>query len=432
MTKIQSNRRTFIRNTAVAAAGLTILPREVLGGQGYVAPSDKVQLGFIGTGKLTQNLSIRFAELPEVQITAGCDVDSKKLERFRNSINAFYAEKAGKERYDKTRTYEKYEDLIADRHVDAVVVVTPDHWHAIPSIAAMEAGKDVYCEKPLAHTVEEGRAMVEAARKYERIVQTGSMQRSWPDFRKAVELVRNGYVGEIRKVVVNVGDPAVDCLLPAEDTPEYLNWDRWVGPAQYRPYNQILSPPIEQNHWPRWRDYREYGGGGVSDWGAHMFDIAQWALDMDRSGPVKYISPELPEATRGLIMQYANGVIMTHEDFGRGWAVRFHGTQGILDVSREFLDSKPEWIALSQIEAGDGRVYHSENHYQNWIDCIKNRTLPVADVETGHRTATVCNIANLAYRLRRPLEWDPEKEEFIKDEEANGFRGKKYREPYSL
>ncbi len=432
MTKIQSNRRTFIRNSALAAAGLTVVPREVLGGKNYVAPSDKVQLGFIGTGKLARNFFVRFAELPEVQITAGCDVDSLKLERFLSSINAFYAEKTGKERYDKTRAYEKYEDLIADKNVDAVVVVTPDHWHAIPSIAAMEAGKDVYCEKPLAHTVEEGRAMVEAARKYERIVQTGSMQRSWPDFGKAVELVRNGYIGEIRKIVVNVGDPAIKCLLPAEDTPEYLNWDRWVGPAQYRPYNQILSPSIEQTHWPRWRDYREFGGGGVTDWGAHMFDIAQWALDMDHSGPVKFIPPEFPEATRGLIMQYANGVIMTHEDFGRGWAVRFHGTEGVLDVSREFLDSKPEWIALSEIEAGDGRVYRSDNHYQNWIDCIKNRTLPVADVENGHRTATVCNIANLAYRLRRPLEWDPEKEEFTGDEEANGLRGKEYREPYTL
>ena len=423
------SRRRFIRQSAAAAAAITIFPSHLIGCKG-VKPSDKIRLGFIGTGKLMSVLFRSFAELDDVIIVAGCDIDSKKLERFKNLVKQFYAEL--EEPLDiEIDTYHKYEELLARDDIDAVIIGTPDHWHAIPSIAAMKAGKDVYCEKPLAHTVFEGRAMVKTAKEYGRVLQTGSMQRSWEDFRKACELVINGYVGDISKVIVNVGDPAKACDLPGEPEPDYLDWDRWVGPAQMRPYSPVLAPPIENTEWPMWRDYREFGGGILADWGAHMFDIAQWALGMDNSGPVKLIPPEDPEAVRGLQMFYENGIELVHEDFERGWAVRFIGYEGSLDVSRGFLDSKPETIALNEIKETDKHLYFSDNHYANWINCIRSRENPVADVETGHRSASVCNIANIAYQLGRPLDWDPVNEVF-NDEEADKLLTRDYREPFTL
>jgi len=431
MKNYNLSRRRFIRQTVAAAAAFTVLPRHVLG-KGFISPSDRITLGFIGTGKLIREIFPRFADLEDVIILAGSDVDSKKRQWFKEHVEAYYTEMTGKSGYVNIDTYRFYEELLERQDIDGVIVATPDHWHAIASIHAMKAGKDVYCEKPLTHRVAEGRAMVETAKKYERVVQTGSMQRSFDDFRHACELVRNGYLGEIVKIFVNVGDPPIDCDLGEEPVPEYLDWDRWIGPARMRPYSPVLSPPVEEDHWPMWRRYNEFGGGGMTDWGAHMFDIAQWALGMDNSGPVKIKPPRNPKKVRGLKYYYANGVKMIHKDFNRGWAVRFIGTEGVLDVSREFIDSKPAYIAIQPIKDNEIRLYHSDNHYADWISAVKNRTKPVADVETGHRSATICNIGNIAYRLRRTLEWDPVIEKFINDEEANQLLTKDYREPYTL
>ena len=433
--KKQSNpitRRSFLFSSTLAAGAFTLVPRKVLGGKKYVSPGDKINLGFIGTGIQAKVLFERFAELPNVQITACCDVDSQKLDQFRKKVELYYAANMGINKYNGCITFEKYEELIAQPDIDAVVVATPDHWHAIISIAAMKAGKDVYCEKPMAHTIKEGRAMVEATRKYNRVFQTGSMQRSWWTFRHACELVRNNYLGEIKKILVNVGDPAIACDLAGEPTPGYLNWDRWLGPAPTRPYNEILSPPVIQTHYPMWRKYGEYGGGILTDWGVHMFDIAQWGLGMDNSGPVKMIPPEDRKAVRGLKFIYQNGVEMFHEDFKRGWAVRFFGSEGTLDISRSFLESKPENIVYKRLEDNDTKLYRSSNHYTDWIQAIMNRTKPICDVEVGHRTASIGNIANIAYQLGRSLDWDPEKEEFKNDPEANKLRTKEYREPYTV
>ncbi len=430
---VNLSRRTFLRNTALTTGSIVIVPSIILGGKGCTPPSDKINLGFIGTGKLVRSeLFKRFGDVPEVQITAGCDVDSEKLANFKQMVGTYYREEREMPDFKDIKTYELYEELLADESIDAVVVATPDHWHAIISIAAMKAGKDVYCEKPLSHKIAEGRAMVNAARQYDRVVQTGSMQRSWEDFRHACELVQNGYVGEISKVLVNVGDPGILCDLPGEEAPGYLNWDRWVGPAQMREYSPVLAPPIADQGWPLWRNYLEFGGGGVTDWGAHMFDIAQWGLGMDDTGPVSLTPPEDPAATRGMKYVYKNGIEMAHEDFGRGWGVRFIGSEGSLDISREYLDSTPENIATAQIKEGEKRVQYSENHYADWITAIRNRTRPVADVEIGHHSATVCNITNIAYRLQRPLTWDPSEEKFLDDPQANDLCTKVYRKPYIL
>ncbi len=426
-----SSRRDFLKKSAAIGA-FSIVPGYVLGGAKHIAPSDKVTIGFIGCGKLSHGLSRRFLELEGVKITANCDVDSQKLQAYADLVNGIYAEKSNQAGYQGVDSYSNYQDLLKRDDIDAVIVATPDHWHALISIDAINAGKDVYCEKPLAHTVYEGRKMVEAAERNGRILQTGSMQRSWENFRRACELVRNGMIGDIKTVKVSIGDPAIHCHLPAEEEPHYLDWNMWLGPAQVRPYNSTLSPPVSFTGWPDWRKYWPFGGGGIADWGAHMFDIAQWGLGMDESGPVELNPPEERNAVRGLRFRYANGVEMVHEDFGRGNAVEFTGSEGVIRVSRQFLEAEPEKILSAEIPENGVHLYHSNNHYQNWIDCIHSRERPICDAETGHRSATVCNIANIAYELKKPLKWDPVNERFENEYVANTLLTRNYRRPFRL
>ena len=426
------NRRSFIKKSTLGLAAFTIVPRYVLGGKGYIAPSDKINLGFIGCGKQSHGLGSAFLNLADVQMVAACDIDTIKLDKFKEMAEKHYAEKEAQASYKGMAAYADFRDLLNRDDIDGVIIALPDHWHAIPAIEAMKAGKDVYCEKPLSHTIEEGRAMVEAARVYDRVLQTGSMQRSWDGFRQACELVRNGYLGEIQKVVVNVGDPALVCDLPDQAIPTSLSWDQWIGPAPYRGYHDVLAPPYPIEIWPKWRDYKEFGGGILCDWGAHMFDIAQWGLGMDHTGPVEFIPPADKNPVRGMVFKYENGVEMVHEDFDRGWAVRFIGSEGSLDVARGFMEPSNKKLANHQIKAEERKLYFSDNHYQNWIDCMKSRSKPICDAEVGHRSASICNIANIGYQLGRKLRWDPIREVFIGDVEANKLKGKDYREPYVL
>lgn len=431
MHKPKMKRRNFFANSLLATSGLMMLPQNIFS-RSLTSPGNKIHLAFIGTGKQSVGLVNNFINRDEVKIIAGSDVDKDKLTRFKNQVENHYASTSDKSKYSVVKTYEDYRDLLGRDDIDAVVIATPDHWHALQSIEAMKTGKDVYCEKPLAHTIEEGRAMANAAMKYNSIVQTGSMQRSWTDFRHACELVRNGYIGDVSKILVSVGGPAIPCTLPDQKVPDKLNWDMWLGPAPNRGYNEVLSPPIEHDHWPRWRDYKEYGGGTLADWGAHMFDIAQWAMGTDQTGPTEIIPPTDPDVVYGLRLLYETGVEVEHTDFDRGYAVRFIGSEGTIDVSRSFLDSKPENIVTASIKVNETRLYYSDDHYQNWLDCMKSRKQPVTNAETGHRTATICNIGNIAYWLRKPLQWNPDKEEFVDNEEANKLRGKKYRDPWKL
>jgi predicted dehydrogenase len=412
----KNSRRKFIADAAKVTLAFTIVPRFVLGGKGYLAPSDKINLGFIGTGKHGRGLMKSFAD--KAQIVAGSDVDTKKLALFQSLTEKAYAAAADQTSYKGFKGYADFNEILHRKDIDAVVIATPDHWHAVVTVMAANAGKHVYCEKPLAHSIEEGRAMVNAMKKNKKILQTGSMQRSWKNFRQAVELVRNGYIGKIKEVIVNVGDPSIPCNLPAETKPDNLNWEAWVGPAPFRDFNAELSPPVEKDIYPNWRLYKEYGGGMVSDWGAHMFDIAQWGLDMDRSGPVKLIPPE-GNAMKGLVMVYANGVQVKHEDFGRKYGVRFIGEKGKIDISRDYLDSDPVNIASAVIKPEEIHVYNSPDHYLDWLGCIKSGQQPICDAETGHRTSSVCCLGNIAYWLRKPLDWDPAKEQFINNDEAN-------------
>lgn len=421
------SRRNFLEKAAVISA-FSLVPQFVLGCR---KPEELIRLGFIGTGKQGSGLKQSFLDTKEVKIVAAADVYGGKLKRFADEVNQYYQENAPAEKYVGCTTYADFRELLARKDIDAVVIAVPDHWHSVIAILSARAGKDIYCEKPLSLTIKEGRAMVTESRKHKRVFQTGSMQRSWPEFRHAVELVRNGYIGEIKTIKVNVGPPPKPYDLPAEQVPADLDWNFWLGPnTSSSVYNHNLAPGLTDDFWAHWRDYKEFGGGGMTDWGAHMFDIAQWALDMDSSGPVMITPPDTSHPF--LTYQYANGITMTHEPVKGDSGVIFIGSKGTVHVVRGKLETVPASLKDQEIGDDEKHVYKSENHYRDFLQAMRKRSKPVADVEIGHRTATVCNLGNMAYELKRPLRWDPVKEEFLNDEEANKLRGRAMRKEWMV
>ncbi len=424
------NRRTFLKQAAVASS-FFIVPRHVLG-RGFLAPSDRITMGFIGLGKQVGGLQRNFLQTNQVQIVAACDVDAPKIKVFIDKAEAFYAQQADKARYKTADAYADFREVLARKDIDAVLIATPDHWHAPIAVRAAAAGKDIYCEKPLSLTIAEGRAMVEATRKHKRVFQTGSMQRSWKEFRQAVELVRNGYIGEIKTVKVNVGGPPKAFDLAPEPLPNGLNWPFWLGPnVVERPYNNVLVPPTDAKFWGQWRDYKDFGGGGMTDWGAHMFDIAQWGLGMDDSGPVQ-ITPPTDGSGKGLKYTYENGVVLIHEPVEGPQFCHFLGTEGEVKVSRGQLTTTPEPLAGKVIGPNEKHVYFSENHYLDFLSAIRTRKPPICDVEIGHRTASVCTLGNIAYELKRPLRWNPKKERFRGDDEANKMLSREMKKEWEV
>ncbi|MBB3839544.1 putative dehydrogenase [Runella defluvii] len=430
------SRREFVGKAASVLAGFTIVPRFVLGGTRpdgtkYIAPSDVISLGFIGTGKQGRGLTTSFLNTNEARIVALSEVYKAKAQLTLDRIKAHYEKNTQLGAYSDIPVYVDFRELLARKDIDAVVIATPDHWHAAMSVKAAEAGKDIYCEKPLALTIREGRAMVNAARKYNRVFQTGSMQRSWPEFRQTAELVRNGYIGEIKSIKVNVGPPPKSYDLSAETIPEGLDWDKWLGPNSPVAFNSELAPPISKDVFPNWRNYKEFGGGMVTDWGAHMFDIVQWALDMDNSGPVEIIAPDGKDHPF-LTYRYANGITMTHEKWDWSNAIHFVGTEGEIKVQRKKLETTPASLKDKVIGDTEKHVYKSENHYKDFLDAMRKRSKPICDVEIGHRTSSVCNLGNIAYELKRPLQWNPKKEQFKNDKEANELLGRSMRAEWGI
>lgn len=430
------SRREFVGKAASVLAGFTIVPRFVLGGTRpdgtkYIAPSDVISLGFIGTGKQGRGLTTSFLNTNEARIVALSEVYKAKAQLTLDRIKAHYEKNTQLGAYSEIPVYVDFRELLARKDIDAVVIATPDHWHAAMSVKAAEAGKDIYCEKPLALTIREGRAMVNAARKYNRVFQTGSMQRSWPEFRQTAELVRNGYIGEIKSIKVNVGPPPKPYDLSAETIPEGLDWDKWLGPNSPVAFNSELAPPISKDVFPNWRNYKEFGGGMVTDWGAHMFDIVQWALDMDNSGPVEIIAPDGKDHPF-LTYRYANGITMTHEKWDWSNAIHFVGTEGEIKVQRKKLETTPASLKDKVIGETEKHVYKSENHYKDFLDAMRKRSKPICDVEIGHRTSSVCNLGNIAYELKRPLQWNPKKEQFKNDKEANELLGRSMRPEWGI
>jgi predicted dehydrogenase len=400
------SRRQFLAATSAAFAAPYIIPARAFGANERIVTA---HIGIGGQGTSNLNNFLKQGTSP----AALCDVDADRLAKAVELV---------KGKGHACEGYADYRKLLDRKDIDAVVVTTPDHWHALPTIHACEAGKDVYCEKPLSLTVLEGRRMVDAARAHKRVVQTGSQQRSDDRFRLACELVRNGRLGELKEV--HVGIPKVNFSgppVPDSAPPAALNYDLWLGPAPQRPYNEKRVHYLFRFFW-------DYSGGQMTNFGAHHLDIAQWALDMDHSGPVSVEGTaeyhpdgwyEVTSACR-LTYTYANGVKM------------ILGTKGSVFVDRGKIVGSPEELVTAPLPDSAVRLYKSANHHQNFLDCIKTRELPICDVEIGHRSATVCHLGNMAARLGRKIAWDPVAEQVVNDDEAAKMLSRPYRAPWKL
>ncbi|MCB1078036.1 MAG: Gfo/Idh/MocA family oxidoreductase [Verrucomicrobiae bacterium] len=430
------NRRHFLRQTT-ATTLLSTVAGSVTLSRAQSNPNDRINIGVIGVGKQGVSDFGKAMKFPQTQMVAMCDVVAERRDNGKQIANEYYAKLNNQPDYDGVKTYEDFRELIARDDIDAVMVITPDHWHAIPVVAAAKAKKDIYCEKPISRTIAEGRAMVNAVQANNVVFQTGSQQRSEYDgkFRIAAELVRNGKIGELISVNVGVGDPNVPCDLPEEPIPAGTNWDLWLGPAQVRPYNQILCPQGIHTHFPAWRKYREFAGGGVADFGAHHFDIAQWGLGTDDTGPVRIVPPQDEAASRGLMLVYDNGIEMFH---GGPGGTTWIGTSGIVSVDRSRLDTVPvDLIAKNPIDEKGIKLENAGgkngfSHMANWIENIEKRGKCICHEEIGHRSASICHLTNIGYQLRRELRWDPKAEQFIDDAEANKLVSQEMRGDWTL
>lgn len=426
--KMTLTRRSFLKSATIAGSA-------VLAGcattRGKRTPAnDRVVMAGIGMGWMGLANLDEFLKRKDVQVVAVCDVDKNHLAEGQNMVNTAYGNK-------DCVTYEKFEDLFARKDLDAVMIALPDHWHAIPAIAAANAGLDVYGEKPLSHSLMEGRAMCDAIKKNKRIWQTGSWQRSVKDFRRAAELVRNGRLGKVKYVEVGLGgghtdytklgDQTTPCAPPAE-----LNWDRWQGPAATREY----CPAIVHKNW-RW--VMAYGGGTLMDWVGHHLDIAHWGLGLDHTGPVSvdgtgvipttgvWDSPPEYDCT----CTYADGLVIKISNkypMGCKWV----GDKGWLFVTRGEIQADPISIRKEKIGDNETRLYASDDHYENFIECVKSRKETITPCETAHRSASVGHLCNIAIYTGRKIKWDPEKEKIVGDDEASKMLYPNYRAPWKL
>ena len=435
------SRRQFLTKTATGIAGFMILPSFIVDGI-RIAPSDRVVIGFVGLGQQGCSDFRSFSACPGVQVAACCDVDSIKRERFRRYVTKWQQEKKMPLRCD---VYEEYERLLERKDIDAIEIATPDHWHALIAINSLQAGKDVYVQKPLAYTITEGLAIQRAVRANDRILQMGSQQRSSQEFQTAIALVRNGSLGNIKEIYVRVGDPPKPLDLPEMPVPDNLNFNLWMGPLNNPKihYNSDLCPVVkldpDQNEllWGAWRWYEETGNGYPADWGAHMYDIAQAAIGMDGLGPVEFI-PQGYNGAQYATMKYANGIIMQERPFtddkeARG--IKFIGDKGWLKVARGYIEcSDSKQLQKLQEEIKSGQYEVSAPHMQNFIDAIRMHKDPIAPVEYGCSTNTLCCIFNIARELKRPVLWNPATLSFGDDKEAFCHRlyYYDYRRPYKL
>jgi predicted dehydrogenase len=410
-------RRAFLGTAAAAAAVPYVVPGAALGLEDQPPANERITMGLIGCGG--RGTGVMGALVGQgAQCIASCDVYTDRREKV--------AQKYG------GRAHADYRELLARDDVDAVLVAVPEHWHAIVSIEACRRGKDVFCEKPLTFTIAESKAVVAAARRYDRVFQVGTQQRSDGRFRFACELVRNGYIGQVKSVFAEPGGTSRPCSLPAQPVPKGLDWDMWLGPAPWAPYHADRC--VDLWHWWNWRDY---SGGLMTDRGAHDYDIVQWGLGMDGAGPVEIIPPDGKEQ-KMLTYRYPGGVILESGDGGWGSEGRpgalvvFKGTKGEVQVWRGGIKTEPASLAGVTIGPNEIHLYDSGNHEANFLQCVRSRERTVADVEIGASSVNVCHVGNIARWLGRPLRWDPKKQEFPGDEQANRYRSRPMREPWRL
>ncbi len=428
-------RRQFIKTTIAGTAGLSFLPVF----KSCRSVNDTIRLGFIGLGRQAVGLMRGFNSIPGVQVVSGADVYGIKRKRFENILNRYYEET---DQNVNVETYEDYRRILDDRYVDGVVISTPDHWHALNAIDACLAGKDIYLEKPLTFTIREAVEVARVVRENNRVLAVGSQQRSDINFHHAVAMVRAGRIGKIDRIYAYAGDFPSPYDLPEEQVPADLNWEMWLGPNPHVHYNARLNPPISldpvqnETYWAEWRYFKETGGGFITDWGAHNFDIAQWALQEDNGGPVEIIPPGY-DNTDFLTYVYRDGtrVINRPYDEGNTRGVKFWGENGWIEVSRGRYDSSDEALFPEDEELrGHGGLPYETGvpHLEDFIMAMRHRRDPVVPVEVGARTATTCILGNIAHELGRSVRWDPVRNYFVDDADAEKFYHREYREGYDL
>lgn len=445
---MKTSRRTFLKQLSAVSAVPFILPSSIWAAP--MKPNDRITMGFIGMGKQSRGLLDAFLHHKRSRVVAVCDVDTTRRTAAEQRVNEFYTARPEIGSPD-CAAYNDFREIIARKDIDAVCIATPDHWHAIPAIAALESGKDVYCEKPLTHNIHEAIEIMRAVKANKRVLQTGSMQRSMEEFRVACELVRNGVIGKINRVDCSFGPPGIPCDLPEEEMEPGLDWNMWVGPAPMRPYSSVLSPRGMHDHFPDWRNYKEFGGGMVCDWGAHHLDIAQWGLGMDKSGPEEIHPPADPNAQYGAVLHYAKGIRVTHVQ--NGFGAHFFGSDGEVKVNRGKLEfwrggkkiagfvSREDGGSLSSVTAFiekeylaniKVKLYKSRDHIRDFLDCVEARTRPVTNEEVGGRSAICCHLMNQAYYNHEVIKWQPKRMRFARNSGNPQWLTRDYRAPWKV
>ncbi len=394
------NRRTLIRGAGLALAPM-ILPARARGA------NDRIGIAFIGVGKMGTGHLKWFVNQSDVDIRAIADVETSRRE---------LAKKMVEDKHPGANVFAtvEYQELLGRKEIDAVVISTPDHWHTRPLVQAAQARKDIYCEKPLTLTLGESEIVVKAVRKNKVVMQTGSQQRTENQgrFRTAASLIRAGRLGRITAVTAHFGPTAKACDLPEEKMEPGLDWERWQGQAPTRPYHHLLcqrGPSDKYPFLPGWRDYREYSGGQVTDWGCHHLDIVQWALGMDGSGPSEIRPGDLVKGGGALVYPktpVGKDIVVTHDATGNG--IRFIGTEGELWVNRNELKTTPAELLTEPLGDKDPHLEDGgESHKRQFLDCMRSRKDPNCKVEIGAGTAAVCHLLNLAYWNAKVVKWNP-------------------------
>jgi predicted dehydrogenase len=420
------SRRHFLRTTAAVAGVPLLVPASALGLAGTVAPSNRLVMGCIGVGgQGTRGMAGGiwapeggFIGRPEIHIVAVCDVNRNNRNHARDIVNAKYGNQ-------DCATYGDFRELLARPDIDIVLSATGERWHPLIGIAAVEAGKDIYSEKPVSVTIAEARALANTVKRTGRIFQIGTQQRSMANFRFACELVRNGYIGDLTLVTGDI-DPGVPPVpdLPGEPVPDWLDYDTWLGPAPWRPYNSRVV-----GSWMAWYDY---SGGDMTNWGAHVWDIVQWGLGMDDSGPVEII-PANGRDVKYLTYRYANGATVVRNHIpGVNKGILFEGTKGWVKVSREVFETEPASLKRQVIGPNEIHLHESDNHHTDFLRSVRTRVRNGSDAEVACRSITVCHLGNIADQLGRPLKWDPAKERFVDDPIADRYLARAMRSPWRL
>lgn len=449
-------RRKFINRTTLGTAAMvgfpSIVPAHVLGKN---APSNKINIGQIGCGRIALGHDMPDTmKYDEARLMAVCDVDSIRTEKAKTFTDKFYQEKMGKAKYNDTKAYGDYRELLANKDIDAVMISTPDHWHSQPALEAALAGKDIYLQKPTSLTVKEGQQLRDAVQQKGVILQVGTQQRAMPQFRVAAELVRNGRIGKIHTVKIGLpGDPAGP-EAPEMPVPSNLNFDMWLGSTPEVPYTEIGVHPQADYSRPGWLRIRKYGAGMITGWGQHHYDSAAWGMDTELTGPISVEAlAEFPKSGLWNVhgdflvkQEYANGIsVYTSGGYTNG--VQYIGDDGWIFVSRgayqaSASDPVDQEKSAKALNASDPKILDSviaeneihlekiDDQHGNWLDCIKSRKQPISPIEKGHKACVVCLISDIAMQVDRKLEWNPETEMFVNDDEANAMLHRQQRKPY--